>query len=101
MLAKRGGIHVLAAPDLPHPEPVDPNRLHELIQYARVMYDWVVIDLPSIFHRISLLSVTESDRAFLVSTSELASLHLARKALKLFNHLLFHSRQSQPLVHLI
>jgi len=99
MIASASGIHVLAAPDLPHPEPVEPNRLHEVLQYARMAYDWVVVDLPSIFHRVSLLTVSESDRAFLISTSELASLHLARKAVKLLNHLGFDSQRYQILIN--
>jgi Flp pilus assembly CpaE family ATPase len=48
---------------------------------------------------VSLLSVSESDRAFLVSTSELASLHLARKAVKLLSHLGFDSKRYQILVN--
>ena len=99
LIASTSGIHVLPAPDLPHPEPVEPNRLHEVLQYARMMYDWVVVDLPSIFHRVSLLTVSESDRAFLISTSELASLHLARKAVKLLNHLGFDSQRYQILIN--
>ena len=63
------------------------------------MYDWVVVDLPSIFHRVSLLTVSESDRAFLISTSELASLHLARKAVKLLNHLGFDALRYQILIN--
>lgn len=99
LIANTSGIHVLPAPDLPHPEPVEPNRLHEVIQYARMMYDWVVVDLPSIFHRVSLLTVSESDRAFLISTTELASLHLARKAVKLLNHLGFDANRYQILIN--
>lgn len=94
-----GLVEVLPAPEMPYSEPVDPGRLHDVLQYARMMYDWVIVDLPAIFNRISLLSLSHSDRAFLVSTSELASLHLARRAIKLLNHLGFDSTRFQMIIN--
>lgn len=44
------------------------------------MYDWVIVDLPPVFERLSLLMLPESDHGFLVTTPELPSLHLTRKA---------------------
>ncbi len=99
MMVNSAGIDVLPAPEMPYQDPVDPNRLHDVLQYARFLYDWVVVDLPSIFHRVSLLTVSQSDKAFLVSTSELASLHLARRAVKLLNHLGFDSTRFQMIIN--
>jgi pilus assembly protein CpaE len=45
------------------------------------------------------MSASEADRAFLVTTTELASLHMARKAVKLLNHLGFDSSRFQVLVN--
>jgi Flp pilus assembly CpaE family ATPase len=59
---------------------VEQSRLHQVLEYSRSMYDWVIVDLPGVFQRTSLVSFSESDEAFLVSTSELPSLHLTRKA---------------------
>ena len=78
-----GGIDVLAAPDLPVSAPVDAAKLHDLLEYARLLYDWIILDVPNVFHRTALLAVSESDQAYVVSTSDLASLHLARKAISL------------------
>jgi len=100
MTSNAGLIEVLPSPEMPYSEPVDPGRLHDVIQYARMLYDWVIVDLPSIFNRISLLALSQSDRAFLVSTSELASLHLARRAIKLLNHLGFDSSRFQMVIKL-
>ncbi len=99
MMVNSAGIDVLPAPEMPYQDPVDPNRLHDVLQYARFLYDWVVVDLPSVFHRVSLLTVSQSDKAFLVSTSELASLHLARRAVKLLNHLGFDSTRFQMIIN--
>jgi pilus assembly protein CpaE len=93
------GIDVLAAPDAPWAESVESARLHDTLQFARLLYDWVVVDLPAVFHRMSLMSASEADRSYLVTTTELASLHLARKAVKLLNHLGFDSSRFQVLIN--
>jgi pilus assembly protein CpaE len=99
MTVNAGMIEVLPSPEMPYSEPVDPGRLHDVLQYARMLYDWVIVDLPAIFNRVSLLALSQSDRAFLVSTSELASLHLARRAIKLLNHLGFDSTRFQMIIN--
>lgn len=81
--ATAGGVDVLAAPDQPESMAVDAAKLHDLLEYARLLYDWVVLDVPTVFHRTALLTVSESDHTYVVSTSDLASLHLARKAINL------------------
>ena len=78
-----GGVDVLAAPDQPVSTAVDAAKLHDLLEYARLLYDWVVLDVPTVFHRTALMTVSESDHTYVVSTSDLASLHLARKAINL------------------
>jgi pilus assembly protein CpaE len=99
MIVNSGGVDVLTAPESPCTDHVEPDRLHGVLQWARLIYDWVIVDLPSIFHRISLLSVSESDRAFVVATAELASLHLARKGVKLLAHVGFEPSRYQVLVN--
>ena len=93
------GVDVLAAPDQPYTEGLDPARFHDVLEYARLQYDWVIVDTPSIFHRMSLLAISESDQAYLVSTSDLASLHLARKAVNLFGQLGFSKDRYQVVVN--
>jgi pilus assembly protein CpaE len=74
------GIDVLPAPDTSEGGAIDPDRLHDALESVRELYDWIVVDLPSIYEKISLLTMSDCDEAFLVSTSELPSLHLTRKA---------------------
>jgi len=66
---------------------VEHARLHVVLNYSRMIYDWIVVDLPLVFQRTSLITLSESDQAFLVSTSELPSLHLARKAVNMLEQL--------------
>lgn len=94
-----GGVDILTAPATPYVQPVDPGRLQEVIQYAKLLYDWIVLDSQSIFHKTSMLALSESEKAFLVSTSELPSLHLTRKAIGLLNHLGFGKDRFQVVVN--
>jgi pilus assembly protein CpaE len=84
-----GGVDILPAPAAPFADPVDPGRLRVLIDQARQIYDWVILDLPTVFSRTSLMAISECERAFLISTAELPSLHLTRKALTMLEQLGF------------
>ena len=84
-----GGVDILPAPAAPFADPVDPGRLRLLVEQARQLYDWVILDLPTVFNRTSLMAISECERAFLISTTELPSLHLTRKALTMVHQLGF------------
>ena len=84
-----GGLDILPAPAAPYAEPLDSTRLRMLVDQARHVYDWVVLDLPTVFSRTSLIAISECERAYLISTSELPSLHLTRKALTMLDGLGF------------
>ena len=96
-----GGVDILPAPAAPYAEPLDGARLRVLIDHARHLYDWVILDLPAIFNRTSLMAISECERAFLISTSELPSLHLTRKALTMVDQLGFPKDRFQVLVNRI
>lgn len=93
------GLDVLAAPDSASNAEIDYSRLHDVFEYARVLYDWVVLDLPMVFHRLSLFALSESDQSFLVSTSELPSLHLARRAVGMLAQLGYGRERYQMVVN--
>ena len=100
-VAASEGVDVLAAPESPFVGQVDAGRLHAVLEHARLNYDWVIIDLPVVFQRVSLMTISEADRAFLVSTSELPSLHLARKAVTLLEQLGFPRERFQIMINRI
>lgn len=99
LAVNHGGLDILPSPAAPYAESIDPARLRVLIAYARERYDWVILDLPAVFNRTSLLAVAESEQAFLVSTSELPSLHLTRKAMGLVEKLGFPKDRFKVLVN--
>ena len=94
-----GGVDILPAPAAPYADPLDSPRLRVLIDHARRMYDWVILDLPAVFNRTSLMAISECERAFLVTTSELPSLHLTRKAMNLVGQLGFPKDRFRVLVN--
>ncbi|MFN7922645.1 MAG: AAA family ATPase [Bryobacteraceae bacterium] len=94
-----GGIDVLTAPEQPYSQSPDHARVHDLLSYARMLYDWVIVDAPTVFHRTSLTILTECEQAFLISSSDLASLHLARKAVGLLTQIGLSKERYQVVVN--
>lgn len=94
-----GGIDVLAAPDTAISDGIEFSRVHDVLEYARMLYDWVVVDLPTVFHRLSLFALSEAEQAYLVSTSELPSLHLARRAVGMLAQLGYGKDRFQMVVN--
>jgi pilus assembly protein CpaE len=70
-----------------------------LVEQARQIYDWVILDLPTVFSPTSLMATAECERAFLISTADLPSLHLTRKALTMLNQLGFPKERFHVLVN--
>jgi pilus assembly protein CpaE len=99
LVAHCDGIDVLPSPDTPSHGAMDPNRLHDVLEFARMLYGWVILDVPAVPHRTSLLALSESDEAFLVSTSELASLHLTRRSVGVLEQLGFSKDRFKVLVN--
>ena len=74
------GLDLLPAPDVPKPVTLESERIQDFLEYTRSLYDYVLIDLPSVFDKVSLTTLSSCDDAFLVTTAEMPSLHLTRKA---------------------
>lgn len=99
LAVNHGGLDILPSPAAPYAEPVDPARLRVLVERARQLYEWVVLDLPTVFSRTSLMGIAESETAFMVSTSELPSLHLTRKAMGMLDKIGFPRERVNVLVN--
>ncbi len=87
LAAACGGVDVLAAPETPAQMPLDAVGFRQALDLARASYAWTLLDLPVVFHRASLMALAGADRIFLVATAELASLHLARRAVRMLGNL--------------
>lgn len=98
-VAHQGGVDVLPSPEEPCPLELDPGKLQITLQVARRNYDYIILDLPTIFQKSSLLGFSETDSAFLVTTPELPSLHLTRKALSMLELLGFEKSKYSVVVN--
>jgi len=99
LVVNTDGVDILPAPETPATLPADPERLHDLLEYTRGIYDYIVIDLPSVFERLSLITLSDSDDAFLVCTADLPSMHLTRKAVSYLTHIGFGQERYRVLVN--
>jgi pilus assembly protein CpaE len=99
LAAHLDGIDILPGPDEPQTMTLDPGRLHLVIEMLRKQYDFVVLDLPTIFHRTALLAFSEANSACLVTTAELPSLHLTRKAIEMLDVVGFEKTRYSILVN--
>jgi pilus assembly protein CpaE len=96
---KAGPVELLPAPREPQPNAADPVRFSEAIEPIRRIYDWTVVDLPVVYERLSLIALPSADAFYMVSTPELGSLHLARRALALIESLGFPKSSARILVN--
>jgi pilus assembly protein CpaE len=99
LIAGCDGIDVLPAPALPYCGTIEMGRIAGLFDYARGVYDCVLVDAPAIFKRLSLTALSNANRALVISTGEIASLHLARKAVQLLDRLGFPEDRFQIVVN--
>lgn len=99
LAVSHGGLDILPSPTAPYAEAVDPSRVRTLIEHARQLYDWVILDLPSVFYQTSLVAISGAERAFLVSTAELPSLHLTRKAMTMVDKIGFPKERFQVVIN--
>lgn len=77
MIGKWDKLEVLHAGDLDTPPGLDVPGLERILSLARAHYDVICADLGSQFDPLSVALLRESRRIFLITTTELAPLHLA------------------------
>lgn len=72
------GPWLLASPEQPSPQPVDPNRLRLLLEFATRHYRYTVLDVPR-SSRPVLESLATATSIVVVTTQELASVRAASR----------------------
>lgn len=76
-------LDLIASP--PKPELVtaeDLEMLPLLLQTARELYDFTILDFPAPLYRSSLRALSDVDRVHIVCTAEITSLHLAKQKIE-------------------
>jgi pilus assembly protein CpaE len=94
MVGKHDHLDVLHAGGLNAPAPADPSGLHQLLALARAQYEVIIADLGSSLDSFSVEVLRESRRIFLVTTPELAPVHLAQARVQSFRGLGIEDRVS-------
>jgi pilus assembly protein CpaE len=78
MIGSWGKLEVLHAGTLMSPPPINLSGLGRVLTLARAQYEVICADLPSSLDDLSTELLRESQRIFLVTTPEVAAVHLAR-----------------------
>ncbi len=99
LIGNAGDLDVMPAPDKPESMSFEGHRVHELLEYARVMYEGVVVDLPAAYERISMATLGDADLIFIVCTPELPSLHMTRKCILFLDQMGFNRERFRVVVN--
>lgn len=84
LLARSGELDILpAGPPAADTERVETGQLRRVLAFAGSRYKVIVADLPGQLDRAAVLALEQSAHVFVVCTTDLASLHLARRTLDL------------------
>jgi pilus assembly protein CpaE len=82
-----GRLDVLSAGRLNPGVRIDPSQLRPFLDFARLQYRVICVDLSGMMEKYSIYLMDESARIFLVCTPEVPSLHLAAEKLKFLRSL--------------
>ena len=91
LVGSRDGLDVLSAPERPEPALIEPYPVQEVLEYARSVYEYVLVDLGSVCDSISMATLTVADEIFMVCSCEMPSLFMMRRTLPLLEEM-GHSR---------
>jgi pilus assembly protein CpaE len=83
VVSQAAGLDILPAPDQPYSEALSIEQVRTLVEQARLLYDWIILDAGAVFQRFSLMLLSEADQNCLVTAGDLGSLHMARKAVSM------------------
>ncbi len=80
-------MDILLAPERPEPAIVEPYPVQALLDYARTLYEYVVVDLGGVCQSMSMASLSATNGIHLVCTPELPSLLMMRRTIALVQEL--------------
>ena len=99
LVVERSGLDVLLAPERPEPALIEPYPVQAVIEYARTIYDVVVIDLGGVCESMSMAALSASQEINLVCSSDLPSLYMMRRTIPLIEELGYGRDQIQVVVN--
>lgn len=82
IVAEQGALAVLGSGEIGRSLPDPGMRVRYFIDFARRRYRMLILDLDGRFDELGIEAISESRRAFLVVTPDLASIHMAGAKLR-------------------
>jgi pilus assembly protein CpaE len=99
LVVESNGIDILLAPERPEPAVIDPYTVQEVLEYARSVYDYVVVDLGSVCEPVSMATLPVAHIIHLVCSTYLPSLFMMRRTIPLVEELGYGREQIRVLVN--
>jgi pilus assembly protein CpaE len=84
LTARSGEFDLLPATAVTDYQPLEPSQLRRVFGFALGRYSLVLADLPGGLEPGTMMTLEQSSRIFLVCTTDLSCIHLARRKLDLF-----------------
>jgi pilus assembly protein CpaE len=81
LVTSAGGVDVILSPDNPVDSFGAAGDPAPLFDYARQVYDWVIVDTGGAFGEWNVALTKSTDTLLMVTTNELPALHAAQRAL--------------------
>lgn len=87
LISKKNDVDILAAPDRPEPALIEAYPVQELLEFARGIYDHVVVDLGGVMDPVGMTAVSAASEVNLVCSTDMTSLFLMRRTVPVLEEL--------------
>jgi pilus assembly protein CpaE len=87
LVVEHRGVDVLVAPDRPEPALIEAYPVEAVLEFARSLYDFVIVDLETICDSLGMIAVNAADQIHLVCSPDMPSLYLMRCTIPLLEEM--------------
>ena len=87
LVVEQDGLDYLLAPERPEPALIEPYPVQALLEFARSIYEVVVVDLGGVCESMSMATLSAAQEIYLVCSSDLPALYMMRRTIPLVEEL--------------
>ena len=99
LVVERKGVDLLLAPERPEPALIEPYPVQAILEYARGIYDIVVVDLGGVCESMSMATLSAAQDVYLVCSGDLPSLYMMRRTIPLVEEMGYSRDQIRVVVN--
>ena len=99
LVTRRNGIDILPSSERPESGHLDPYPVQQVLEYARSVYEYVVVDLASVCDPVAMAALSSADRIHLVCSPDMSALFLMRRTIPLLEEMGFTREQIRVVVN--